>query len=332
MVKRNFAFTIVELMISLSISSFILLFLMQSYKTVSNFIDKSKSSQNINRRVCLAINQIEKDVSAAFIPFLNEVESADGKTKDKASPKNEEADKEEKKYFVAKSVMADFVKIENEKKHPFECLNFITTNPLQVYGEKRPRLVRVKYELLKDKSVKRDKESYNFFRLETDDLSNFEFKTEDDRRDKKKQVSVRRHLVLAGVKNMFFEYVSVKEKKKDEPEVFSRSDKNKEELIRKFLWQTEDTESKDDETKEVVPRQVEIWFSIWDEKFESDYPFKLSIPIFSYPTLKPDLTKTGTGRKRDGAPAASNVTANVAPGTPGRVARAPRVAPMPGGM
>src|SRR5688572_5196778 len=70
MMKRLQAFTLLEVLIALTLSSFILLTLTQSYRGAMRFLQKGQETMSYNRKVCLLFNQLERDLSCAFIPIL----------------------------------------------------------------------------------------------------------------------------------------------------------------------------------------------------------------------------------------------------------------------
>ena len=132
--------------------------------------------------------------------------------------------KKDLKYFVGQIYEDKYRRIEGKKWELFKSLNFISTNPLQVYGEKRPRLVRIRYELVKDKQKSlKEKTSYNIVRKECYELNNFDFKEEmEDEKKRAKKVAIRSHVVAENIKELYIEYVSQKQVKDKEKKTYKR--------------------------------------------------------------------------------------------------------------
>ncbi len=160
----------------------------------------------------------------------------------------------------------------------FKSINFITTHPLQVYGDKRVRLVRVMYELVRNKQKSnRNQTCYNLFRKETADLMNFKMKEDEETAVKNKQSSIRTFLVADNVKEMYLELITEKvseEKGKDKQEV---------EEVRLFVWGEKDF------TVDVVPKFLEMRLVLLDDQLKRSQEFHVFVPVFSYPTVNPKL-------------------------------------------
>jgi hypothetical protein len=60
------------------------------------------------------------------------------------------------------------------------------------------------------------------------------------------------------------------------------------EILSMFRWGKSQEETNNLKlTKNLVPQKVEIIISLWDETMKIDKTFKCTIPILSYPTIKP---------------------------------------------
>jgi len=322
--KNSLSFTILELLIAISLSSFVILGMLQGYRNISNYIERTRRLMVVNRKVCLLFNQLERDLSAAFIPFLQkEVKSKQEKADVGAQALKEkpaEKEKEEKKhYFVGQIREGEEAKVGGRRREFFKNLNFITTNALRVYGQKRIRLVRVMYDLVKDKAKsKGGKDSYNLFRKETSDLKNFRFKEEESALEKDKKTKIKTHLIAENVKELFVEYIAPQTEKEEEKEVVAKEEKKK---VRRFVWGDKE------DTKDVVPEQVEAMITFWDDRLEREYSFECLMPIFSYPTEKEEEEKK-EGEKTPEAPTGST---SATPGPAAPTVQAPISSVPPGG-
>jgi type II secretory pathway component PulJ len=270
------AFTLLEVLISMFISSFIILGMIQFYRNVSSYIGKTRDYMTLNRKICLLFDQMEKDLSTAFVPFLHEEEGGKEGEEKKKEEKKKEGEEENKYYFVTEIYEDEYRRIEGKKWQLCKNINFISTNPLQIYGEKRPRLARVIYELIKDKERSQgEKISYALFRRETLDLENYKFKELEEHEITEKKQVARSYLVADNIKDFYVECVTLQEK----DEKNEKSAQGAEE-VKMFVWGDKK------ETIDVVPRNVEIKIVFWDDKMIGDHGFTCSIPIISYPTIK----------------------------------------------
>ncbi|MFH1644646.1 MAG: prepilin-type N-terminal cleavage/methylation domain-containing protein [bacterium] len=308
---RKQGFTILELLIALSISSFVILGMLQGYRNVSNMIDRSRNLMVLNRKICLFFNQLERDLSSSFIPFLNTPvhpelsrrKPEEGKKEASTIKPIADKDKEkedQKNYFVGE-ILPDFEeKIKGKRRELFKSLNFITTNALRIYSEKRVMLVRVMYELVKDKEKSRqDKIVYNLLRRETTDLENFKFKEDDSIIQRDKKSDIKTYLIVDNVKNLFVEYIA------DQSEALRQAQGDRDLSKKKSVFAKEEVEKtrlfiwgNTKETENLVPEMVDVFITFWDEKLEKESSFECLIPISSYPTQKPSEEKPGDQRAK----------------------------------
>ena len=68
MYKRN-GFTLLEVLISLGLSSVVFLGIMYAYNISFTNLDRARTMLDFDHRVGLINNQLERDISAAFIPW-----------------------------------------------------------------------------------------------------------------------------------------------------------------------------------------------------------------------------------------------------------------------
>jgi type II secretory pathway pseudopilin PulG len=286
--KRS-AFTILELLLAMALSSFIMLGMFKLYQGVVLYAGNVRNMMNVNRKVCLLFNQLERDFSTAYIPILAKKEKTvkdDSKTSAQqtqapAVQSPEEQKKEEEKakalrktFFVATiDDRVDFLRIDGVKVELLKALSFICTNPLQVFSEKQQRLVRVVYELVVDKAKStRDQQVYKLIRKETFNLSNTYAKVDEYAVAQKKLV--RSFVVADNVKGLYVQYILTREE--------TQNDKKKEESkeLKTFTWGDRK------ETQAVVPQKTLVWIDIFNDERTKHYRFHALFPIFSYPTKK----------------------------------------------
>jgi hypothetical protein len=227
--------------------------------------------------------------------YPNKPEKLDKEKKEK--DKKEKKQKEEKPFLLIAEVdqEGETKRIDDEKYQPFKRVSFTNTNPLQIWGQKRVRLVRIGYELIKNKSKSTsDKDVYDLYRKETTELKNKKFKEEEIELFRKKPTkyeedhTVRTHIIAADIKEMFVQYIAIKPKKAEKTEgikievikdesLLTEEDK----FIKSFSWG--DTE----QTKNIFPIKVSVTITFWKTKQEKSRTFKCLIPILSYNKIAP---------------------------------------------
>jgi len=302
--------------------------MMQAYRNVMRYLDSTSEVMHTNRKVCLLFHQLERDFSSAFIPELYEEvkkpkssnfaggteesdeidKPEDEKSSDKRSTKNtaeaqEEAKKKAEKkaqlrksYFIAApDDRTDPIKIGDKRFELFKNVTLICSNPLQVYGEKIVRLVRVNYELTVDKQrSKGDILSYKLWRKETADLANIKCIVDDSGPAGKAKL-VRTHLVADNLKSFFIEYVLVKQKKKSDKNLgFSEKKEDIEKVeMRSFAWGNKK------EFEGIVPQRIEVRVEFWNDALTTSQSYGTVFPIYSFPTMKEKKKKK---KEKDKAP------------------------------
>ena len=328
--NRRPSFTILELLIAMSLSSFVMMGLMQGYHSLVKYIERSREMMITNRRVCLMFNQIERDLMTAFIPEPHEeiipdsekakhIGKPDKKKEDEKkilSDKEKEKKKKEKleeksKFFLGEKDEGEFIKVNNKRYERFKSLTFITTNALQVFGEKRRRFVRVRYELVHDKRKSKDGNLYfDLIRKETMDLKNEKMKIDQWAKDSE-QIPIRQHVVAEGIKGMYLEYVTIK---KEEEKTLEKRRKKEVEEAREFAWGDKDY------TKGVVPQRIELLVSFWNSEMTDSQSFQIIIPMLSYPTDREedeDEKKKKQAQGQQGAKPGAPAQPQGAPGAQG---------------
>lgn len=323
------AFTLIEVLISLALSSFILLALTQTYQSTSRFLQKSLDVMVVNRKICLLANQCERDLSSAFIPIVQE-EITPNKSEqplpaqplgqDSPEEKRKKEDEQRKTFFVGTEGDCDSFKYNDKTLKAFGRLTFITSNPLQIYGNKRQRFVRVAYELTKDKEhSNRERICYKLVRKESNDIIDAAMKISEFDYEKLAKQTIREQVLVNRVKSMHIEYIMFKE---DE----EKKEKQKEEL-RSFVW------GEKDYTQGVVPQRMEITLVLWNNDFSGEQVLHTMVPVLSYPTEKPPKTPPGqqlTQQLAQLTPQADqNQAQPVAPAAP--TATPPAATPQPSG-
>jgi type II secretory pathway pseudopilin PulG len=320
--RNRLGFSLVEVLLALGLSSFIMLALMQSYQMLVKYIESARSMAHMTQRIALVTHLIEQDLAVACMPqFFPTIESnkekgVDGsgnEEKDKAveekqkkqlsdeekKKKEEKKLEERKKSFFTEIDDGDFHKIKDKKVELLKSCNFITTHALEVYSESSPRWVRVRYELIKDKKSKQ--EMYTLVRKQTTDIYNTKMKiSEVDPNANSKEHPLVQHEVMRGIKGLFIEFSMIKmpEKKEGQPQESSFKKEEPEE-VRAFAW----GESK--KTAGEMPQRAHVYIDLWDDELRNNQVIELDITICAdgYPEkiMKQALERHANGEHSGGA-------------------------------
>ncbi|MBX9830473.1 hypothetical protein K2X40_00805 [Candidatus Babeliales bacterium] len=297
MMPKRRAFAIMELLIALSLSSFVILGLMKGYQSLMDYLERSRVMMGVNRTVCLLFNQLERDIMTAFVAQPQE-EIFPEKDKDhekNKQKKREEQEKEKamsaedkkkahekkleklKEYFFGTVDEDQFIQIQGKRRYLFKNLTFLTTGALQVYGEHKVRFVRVMYELVKDKENSKDgHDKYLLMRKETRDIENFKMRISDFDYEKQQKQPIQTHVVADNIKHMSVTYVTFRKPKQQKGPASKQ--KEEEEEVRLTKWGEEPF------TKGVVPRWIEVTISFWNRTMRGEDTFEILFPILTYPT------------------------------------------------
>ena len=166
--RRNNAFTLIELLAALTVSGFIITGMMQGFRNVQKILMNSRQLLQLNREVCLLFNQMERDINTAcIIPEDIPVKPLQKQTE--KSDRNKKKEKKKLKQLNATIYENETKRIEGKTYSLFKSVNYVNTNPLQVWSEHRIRLIRLAYQLEKDKGKSTPSlTTYNLYRNETD--------------------------------------------------------------------------------------------------------------------------------------------------------------------
>lgn len=274
-------FTLIEVLISLSLSMLIVIALMQTYRNAVRYLEGTHNIMASDRIICLLFNQLEKDFSTAYIPTLAPLEKPDDKNQP-AKQQSTDTKEERLKSFVGQiNESIDALKINTKKLISLKSVSFIATNPLEVYGQHTPRLVRIVYQLSANKEQPNGAESFTLVRKETSDLKNTFAHENEDALRKDPSLAITSHVIAKSIKFLSIEYIYKKKVK-------STDGKERKEPARSFTWGDQDKK----ETIDVVPQSADIYLQLWEKEQTSWKDAHITIPIFSYPTVTQDTKNT----------------------------------------
>jgi len=274
-------FSPLEILISLAIFSFLGTLLFQALFQINKSLKSVTVIAASDMRYLLFDNLWEKELAGAFVPQLKKagksgdeeesLQSTADEKKDSDSKKDGQGEKKEKEKLITppKSFFCDSGNGGNIK-----LFTFITTNPLAVYNMRKPRVMRIVYEL------KPDKDGQGLFALYRKEIDGIFEESKILSKEGGKEKSFK---VFGGIKSLKIEFFAESVKKKDDPKDESPQlaggdgldgkkddagkDKNKEEEKeepREFKklqsWDPEEVEKLAEEGKEMklVPAFVQV--------------------------------------------------------------------------
>ena len=283
-------FTLIEILIALVIASLLGMILFNTFFQSNRSIQIVDSVIDLNMRAVVLGNQLEKDISGAFVPR--------GKKKKKESEeKSEQKEKEKKKEEKQKPLKKIFYA--TQKNDMLDMLTFITSNSLSTYcsdqiGSARPKIARIMYKIEEDDDSEPANKSYRLMRKESPYLD-FD-KAEKDKKNYAYELA-------AGIKDLKLEYIAV-ETEKDTEDEKAKPKKSLKKSKTRDKEKEEDT-GKDEEKKKKkikrTPDYVRITLSLWGNQKKSDETFTFVIQIFAQP-VPPKKKKKAQPKKEQQKP------------------------------
>jgi hypothetical protein len=288
-------FTLIEMLLAFTLSAYIIWGLTRLYQTVVRQVAFTRSMGNTQRAVFLLLHQMRADLSAAFVPESlprddKEDSKADASATEQEKPvagaakeKEAAALKEQYKnmFLLTAEENDDVVKVEGTRRHLVKQLSFVTTNPLHVYGQKRQRLVRVVYELVRDKkNSTRARDVYDLVRKELLDIMNYSGK------DAEQSFVVAQNIKGFFVEcSMFKKDIPVQESDKKEASGAEEKEIDPKERVTVTTW--------GDKAKlqGFVPQAVTCWIEFWGDEGSLPLLFSQAVAIASYPSRRGSLQK-----------------------------------------
>lgn len=155
-------FTLIELTITLMITSMMVVMLYQVYAQSNDVIRRIRSFLLYTETLPLAYRQLEADIAGSFVPQQGYPETTEQMVT--GTPVGQPQKSQEKQQEKPAKIQEVFYT--QYEKDNLVLLSFITTNPMIAYGEITPRVVRVTYRL--DKIA--DSDLFKLMRSESSDL------------------------------------------------------------------------------------------------------------------------------------------------------------------
>lgn len=202
-------FSPLEILLALAIFSFLGTLLFQSLFQVNKSLKSVVSIVSADTRYLLFDNLWEKELAGVFVPQLKK--SGESFEEDEAVDKNNDQKDGDKKEKTITPPQAFFCK--NGNGGNMSLFTFITTNPLSVYNMRKPRTMRIVYELKPDNQ---EQGLFALYRKEVDDI--FDEKAIDSKGEGKEKS----FKVFGEIKTFTLEFYAESVKKKEKEDTLKK--------------------------------------------------------------------------------------------------------------
>lgn len=277
--KQVPGFMLLELLVATVIAALIGTALFTSFGLINRYVVAVDDYTDETIRLATMYQQLEKDLSGAFIPVAARLEpekpaapapapqaqAVAGKTPEKEKP----VEKKE-----VKPITHIFHGLNKDKN--LDVLSFITDNSLQVYwsahaGKPKPRVVRVVYRLVKDKDAK---DVFSLVRQEGIELDFAAYKSDGAKK-------IRELPMIEGIKNLAVEFM-VEQKENNEKKQSKEKQKKSYKTVKEWTVELKDknkaaTDTKADKDKkeeQLIPNGIIFKGALWDNQRKRDMPFE----------------------------------------------------------
>lgn len=248
-------FTLIEIVVFLAIASAMSIILFQSYFQTNRIVQFAGSMIDSDRRIMIMQDRLEKDITGAFIPQYLKQQKEEVEEEKTIQKKLPEKQRPLPKLFYS-------VNVGNRLKE----LTFITSNPLPVYGAAKPRIVRVRYQLVADE---RHKGAFTLLRQEAKEL--------DYGHIIDKEKGPRAYEIADNIKTLTLNYVSPGEKNDEEQPSLKQAKE----------WNS-DTQFKSEQKKKkrLLPQYVDMNIVLFDTTGKKTIRYESRLPIYADPYLQ----------------------------------------------
>jgi prepilin-type N-terminal cleavage/methylation domain-containing protein len=299
MKKQQAGFTLIEVLISLAISSMIILTISVFSSNLTDLFRKATTMLENDRRIIIFFRQFEHDlqnsiVETRVVPEQDEQDD-DKKTEKKTTATTPEQKREKKnnRFFLAQPDPKGIEYIGKQAYERFKYITAIGTYPLNIYGRPQAQIVRYAYKLVRSplEPPHQKIESYSLYRKESTDLNN----TLIDNSAQKDPADDDWILILDHVKNLFikYEHEIIPEESKGENERSEATSKPRaktgEKLMPSFQWTPKNV--LESTKKQKLPFYATLILHTWDHTYKKSKSWTVTLPFF---------THTGTIRTTQG--------------------------------
>ncbi|MFI5332705.1 MAG: type II secretion system protein J [Candidatus Babeliales bacterium] len=272
-------FMLLELLVSMLISSMLAIALFAAFGQTNRAVQTIDRMVDVSYKETVAIHQLTKDISGAFIPTQGRKKKSsagtkeDEKVKKEAQSKLPEAKKEKKrltKIFYGTT-----------KDEQLNVLTCITNNSTLEYPL---GVVRVAYRLVPESPFNPKKPSYVLMRQESGSKLDF-----NDFNSEQKEGGVRAYALIGNVKKLSVAYTAAINKelkeKKEQPTSAKANTAEGASIEREYKvlneWVMEEEQEKQYKEYTKIPYAVDIDCVLWDDRKEREHKVSFKIMVLN---------------------------------------------------
>lgn len=279
---KRAGFTLIEIVISITLSSIVSLVLYNMLNQSTKVVDNVNSFINLDNKTAILYNQLDRTISGAFCPITELPKSniststlvSTGTATNITQPKpdlNPEQKPQEKKK------LEKIFYSENSGEN-LKILTLISTGALRAYGETGPKITRVVYRLVKD-------EQHNgFYKL----LIQQNSKYLDLDILKPENSKTRSYELATGIKSFKATYWAREnqqnpqensDKKNINKNIITEPVQEKINYIKLSEWGSKEMLEK---YKQQIPEYIEFKIEIWDDNLKRSKILNLKFKVYAY--------------------------------------------------
>lgn len=266
-------FMLLELLVSVLISSMLAIALFAAFGQTNRAVQTVDRMVDVSYKETVAIHQLTKDISGAFIPTQGrKKQSASGGKEDEKVKKEAQAKLPEQKKEKKRLTKIFYGTTKDEQLNVLTC---ITNNSTLEYPL---GVVRVVYRLMPETPFNAKKPSYVLMRQESGSKLDF-----NDFNPEQKENGVRAYALIGNVKKLSVAYTAAINKSQTTGS--AKAPESKEQSIEREYkvlneWIMEDEQEKQYKEYTKIPYAIDIDCVLWDDRKEREYKvsFKIMLP------------------------------------------------------
>jgi len=260
--NTSHGFTLLEVMAALTILAILSVALYTLFNQSSRAVRALSQTIDADEALFLFYNQVDKDLSAAYIPLIAHREHV----QNQEDAKNKNSTTKETKPTIEKLFWAKTV-----NNGQLETLTFLSTNSLSDYNHIHPRLTRIVYRL---KEQSHSPPSFVLSRQEVYDVSQRDFSASQGRA----------YTILDNIRSFKISFISQKIQKTEE----EKEDTPKE-FVTGTSWSSDESALKNGLfLPSYVRIEVERWDAALSSSVESVFEFKIMAHELANAPLAPE--------------------------------------------
>jgi prepilin-type N-terminal cleavage/methylation domain-containing protein len=282
-------FSLLEVLIAVMLAAVISMALYSSFFQTQKTVQRANAAIDIHTELIAFYNQLEKDMSTAYVPLGAPPFDKKAQEKKKHDKKTEEQSKQtepEKKPEDTPPIepVEQIFYTEQKDQNSF-LMTWITTNSLQSYGVTLPRAMRVVYRLIPSK------QNPELFTLARQESSNFSLKSFDSLTSAPRSYDILDRIQKLSLKFWIEEPAPEQEETKKQ----KKSPSKKEYVAVSPSWGSLDQIER---YKKYLPAFVEVAGTVFDAQMKRAHEFAWLFKIYAYEAQSLPLPEASSKEKQ----------------------------------